>query len=50
MAPHGLMQQQGLTSTLEIIPEGGHVMPEIVGEPFFERMNRRVSEIELSED
>ncbi len=40
------MQSAGITSTLEIIPNGQHVMPEIANEPMFERMNRLVDRIE----
>ena len=41
-----LMQQQGISTTLEIIPNGAHVMPEIAEEPMFERMNALVNRIE----
>ena len=43
---HKKMKAQGIHSTLEIIPNGEHVMPEIANEPMFERMNQLVAEIE----
>ncbi len=43
---HQLMQEEGISSTLEIIQRGDHVMPEIANEPIFERMNRLVERIE----
>jgi len=46
---HKKMKKVGIASTLEIIPNGAHVMPEISGAPFFERMNRLVKEIEAGQ-
>lgn len=42
------MQELGIEASLEIIPGGEHVMPEIANEPMFERMNRLVAEIEAT--
>lgn len=47
---HARLEALGASSSLEIIPRGGHVMPEIANEPFFERMNRLVEELEASRD
>lgn len=39
---HEKLQKAGVAATLEIVPNGDHVMPELANEPFFERMNRLV--------
>ena len=43
---HRTMQEMGISSTLEIIPKGEHVMPELIGDPLFERLNRLVEALE----
>lgn len=35
---HERMKSAGVSSTLEIIPNGGHVMDELVGPPIFDRL------------
>ncbi len=47
---HELMQKQGISTTLEIVPKGEHVMPEIANEPLFERLNRLVEAIPSTAD
>jgi hypothetical protein len=42
---HEQMLALGIRSSLEIIPNGAHVMPEIANEPIFERLNKIVAEI-----
>ncbi len=39
---HKLMKKAGIDTSLEIVPKGEHVMPEIANEPIFERLNRIV--------
>jgi hypothetical protein len=39
---HELMNKEGLDSTLEIIPNGQHVMDELIGKPIFQRLNKLV--------
>ena len=42
----GLMQSKGIQATLEIIPGGEHVMPELKNKPIFDRMDRLVEDLE----
>lgn len=44
------MQKLGIRASLEIVPGGEHVMPEIANEPMFERLNRLVAELETTSD
>ncbi|MEM7481618.1 MAG: hypothetical protein AAF481_10630 [Acidobacteriota bacterium] len=46
---HQKLKALGVDSTLEIIPDGAHVMPELINKPFFERMNRLVAKIEAAQ-
>ena len=41
-----LMQEAGIETTLEIIANGDHVMPEIANGPLFERLDGLVAKIE----
>ncbi|MEM7051027.1 MAG: hypothetical protein AAF604_15260 [Acidobacteriota bacterium] len=47
---HRLLEEKGVQSSLEIVPDGEHVMPEIADGPFFERLNRLVAAIEAQRD
>jgi pimeloyl-ACP methyl ester carboxylesterase len=42
---HARLLELGVRSTLEIVPGGEHVMPELANEPIFERLNGWVTEI-----
>ena len=43
---HELMLERGIESRLEIIPDGEHVMVELVHGPMFDRMNRLVADLD----
>ena len=41
--------EAGVHTTIEIVPNGGHVMPEIANGPFFERLAKIVAQMDAVE-